>query len=131
LPIGNRQAKANYAIATLNREKSEVSLQNTEQTIRVDVRTAVRNVASGAKRVAAARSNTVLQKKTLDAEQKKFENGMSTSFEILRIQTDLSNAQLSEIQAILDYNKALADLERAKGTLLEARGLRLDETTGQ
>ena len=68
---------------------------------------------------------TTLQRKTLEAEQRKFENGMSTSFEVLRIQTDLSDAQLAEIRAILDYTKALADFERAKGTLLEARGLAL------
>ena len=64
--------------------------------------------------------------KKLEAEQKKFDNGMSTSFEVLRIQTDLSNAQLAEIRAILAYTKAQADLERAKGTLLQARGLRLE-----
>lgn len=129
-PIGNRAAKANYAIATLNREKTETGLANEEQSIRVDVRAAVRAVQAGVKRVQAAQANTVLQRKTLDAEQRKFENGMSTSFEILRIQTDLSNAQLSQIRAVLDYNKALADLERAQGTLLEARGLRLDMPTG-
>jgi outer membrane protein len=122
-PIGNHGAKANYAIATLNREKSQIDLQNAEQTIRVDVRTAARNVESGAKRIAAARANTLLQRKTLEAEQKKFDNGMSTSFEVLRIQTDLSDAQVREIQALLDNAKAVADLERAKGTLLEARGL--------
>ncbi len=125
-PVGNRAAKSNYAIATLNREKGELGLQNTEQSIRVDVRAAVRSVESGSKRVDAAHSSTILQRKTVEAEQKKFENGMSTSFEVLRIQTDLSNAQLAEIRAILDYNKALADLERAKGTLLEARGLELE-----
>ena len=74
--------------------------------------------------------STILQRKTLEAEQKKFENGMSTSFEVLRIQTDLSNAQVAEIRANLDYVKALADLERAQGTLLEARGLTLDASTG-
>ncbi len=124
-PIRNRRAKAEYAVSTLNREKSEVALRNAEQDIRIDVRTAARNVVSGVKRVGAARSNTVLQRKTLEAEQKKYENGMSTSFEVLRIQTDLSDARLAEIRAILDYMKGLADLERAKGTLLEARGLTL------
>lgn len=131
LPIGNRAARANYAVAVLNREKSEVNFRNVEQAIRVDVRTAVRNVESGIKRVEAARANTVLQRKTLEAEQRKFENGMSTSFEVLRIQTDLSNAQLAEIRAVLDYTKALADLERARGTLLEARGLRLETQSGR
>jgi outer membrane protein TolC len=125
LPLRNRQAKVDYAVARLNREKSEVALRKAEQDIRIDVRTAARNVNSGAKRVAAARSNTVLQRKTLEAEQKKYENGMSTSFEVLRIQTDLSDARLAEIRAILDYMKGLSDLERAKGTLLEARNLAL------
>lgn len=129
-PIRNRTAKANYAGAVLNRERSEVALSGVELAVRTDVRIAARNVESGVKRVDAARSNTVLQRKTLEAEQKKFENGMSTSFEVLRIQTDLSNAQLAEIRAILDYTKALADLERAQGTLLEARGLTLDASTG-
>jgi outer membrane protein TolC len=124
-PIRNRQAKANLAIARINVEKQSVALQNAEQEIRVDVRTAARNVESGGKRVAAARANTTLQRKTLEAEQRKYENGMSTSFEVLRIQTDLSDARLAEIRAILDYVKALADFERAKGTLLEARGLAL------
>ncbi|HEX6849763.1 MAG TPA: TolC family protein [Candidatus Polarisedimenticolaceae bacterium] len=125
-PIGNRAAKAAAANATLEREKAEASLLNAEQTVRVDVRTAVRNVESGAKRVKAAEASTILQRKTLDAEQKKFDNGMSTSFEVLRIQTDLSNARVAEIRAKLDYMKSLADLERAQGTLLEARGLKLE-----
>lgn len=129
-PIGNRAAKANYAVAELTRQQSEVNMAAQEQDIRVDVRAAVRNVESGVKRVQAAQAATVLQRKTLEAEQKKFENGMSTSFEVLRIQTDLSNAQLAEIRAVLDYNKALADLERAQGTLLGARGLVLEMPSG-
>jgi outer membrane protein TolC len=129
-PIFNRAAKANYAIATLNREKSQVELDNLTQSIRVEVRTAARSVESGVKRVAAARSSKVLQRKTLEAEQKKYENGMSTSFEVLRIQTDLSNAQLSEIRAVLDYVKSLAELERAKGTLIEARGFQISQVRG-
>ncbi|MBZ5638882.1 MAG: TolC family protein [Acidobacteriia bacterium] len=128
-PLGNRREQAGYATATLTREKAELSLVNTDLTVRVDVRTAVRNIESGVKRVTAARSNTLLQQKKLEAEQKKFENGMSTSFEVLTFQTDLANAQQAEIQAMTDYNKALAALERAQGTLLEARNLRMESGT--
>ena len=124
-PLRNRAAKANYAIAQLNREKSAVDVKNQEQTIRVEVRRAVREVESGKKRVDAARANVVLQRKKLEAEQKKFENGMSTSFEVLTFQNDLADAELAEIRALIDYNKALVALERVKGTLLEARGLTL------
>lgn len=125
-PLHNRTAKASAKSATLNREKAEIGLQNTEQSIRVDVRNAVRNVESGVKRVKAAQASTILQQKKLEAEQKKFDNGMSTSFEVLTFQTDLADAQVAEIRARLDYVKALADLERAQGTLLEARGLQLE-----
>jgi len=131
VPLGNRAAKANYAIARIGREKQEISVQNTEDLIRVDVRTAVRAVESGYERVVAARKNVELQTKKLDAEQKKFDNGMSTSFEVFTFQTDLRNAQLSLIQALLDYNKSLADLERAKGTLLASKGLKLADDAGR
>jgi outer membrane protein TolC len=126
IPIRNRAAKANHRIATLNREKAEVSLRNLERSIRVDVRAAVRAVESGLKRVDAARASVVLERKKLEAEQKKFENGMSTSFEVLEFQNDLASAELTEVNAIIDYNKALVDFERARGTLLEARGLTLE-----
>jgi len=130
-PFRNRAAKAGAAIAKINEERSQIGIESAEQDVRVDVRTAVRAVQSGAQRVQAAHSNTVLQQKTVDAELKKFENGMSTSFEVLRIQTDLSDAQLAEIRAILDYNRALADLERAKGTLLASKGLSMGTNGGR
>lgn len=126
VPIGNRAAKATYARARISRERSQTDLENAEQTVRVEVRRSARAVESGIKRVQAARKNVELQQKKLDAEQKKFANGMSTSFEVLTFQNDLADAELSEIRARLDYIKAVAALERAKGTLLEARGLDLD-----
>jgi outer membrane protein TolC len=127
LPIGNKAAKARHRIAELNREKGSVDVQNQEQTVRVEVRSAVREVESGVKRVAAARKNVELQEKKLEAEQKKFENGMSTSFEVLTFQNDLADAELSMIQAGLDYARSLIAFERSKGVLLESRGLTLAE----
>jgi len=127
VPIGNRAAKASFAQARLSREQSEVDLQNQEQTIRVEVRRAARAVDSGFKRFEAAQSNVVLQRKKLEAEQKKFENGMSTTFQVRQFQNELSEAELSWIRAGLDYAKGLTALERAQGTLLESRGLALSE----
>jgi outer membrane protein TolC len=125
VPLGNRAAKAGYAQARLAREKSEVDLQNQEQTIRVEVRRAARAVDSGFKRFEAAQANVVLQRKKLDAEEKKFDNGMSTTFQVRQFQTELASAELSAIRAGLDYAKAITALERSKGTLLESRGLEL------
>ncbi len=123
IPIGNKTAKANYRIATIDRRKSEVAITNQEQTVRVEVRRAARAVTSGGQRVVAARKNVELQQKKLEAEQKKFENGMSTSFEVLTFQNDLLDAELSRIRALVDYVKSITALERVQGTLLDARGL--------
>jgi outer membrane protein len=131
IPLRNRAAKASNAIATLERQRAELSIASLEQAVRVEVRTAARGVTSGAERIAAARKNVELQERKLDAERKKFENGMSTSFEVLTFQTDLANAQLRLIQALIDYQRARVELERVTGTLLEARGMRFDSTNGR
>ncbi len=125
VPIGNRLAKAGYARAKLSTQQADTDLRNLEQTVRVEVRKAARAVESSVKRVYAARANTKLQRKKLEAEEKKFENGMSTSFEVLTFQDDLANAELSEVNALLDYLKALVALEKSQGTLLEKYGLSL------
>lgn len=125
-PLFNRAAKASYARSQLNRQQAEVALDGQEQAIRVEVRRAVRALDSGIKRMAAARANVASQEKSLEAEQKKYENGMSTSFDVLTAQNELADAELSLIRARLDFVKAKAALERSQGTLLEARGLRLD-----
>jgi outer membrane protein TolC len=126
LPVKNRQRRATERIAALNLSKAELDLLRTEQTVRVEVRTAIRNLESGYKRVEAARINVELQREKLDAEQKKFDNGMSTSFEVLTFQNDLADAELRLISAGLDYAKGLTAIERAKGTLLEARNLSIN-----
>jgi len=125
--IKNRQRRANQRIAAWDMSQAEIELMNAEQTARVEVRIAIRNVESGYKRVEAARINVDLQKEKLDAEQKKFNNGMSTSFEVLTFQNDLADAELGLISAGLAYAKGLTAIERAKGTLLEARGLILED----
>ena len=127
VPFGNRAAKAAYAQSRLSRERSEVNLRNSEQTIEVEVRSAARAVEAGVKRVEAARVNVRLQTENLNAEEKKFENGMSTSFQVLQYQEDLANAELSAVRAMLDYYRALTALERSKGTLLEAHNLSIGE----
>ena len=59
----------------------------------------------------------------MEAEQKKLESGKSTSFVVLQLQRDLTAAQSSEIGALADYNKALANLALSEGTTLERRNV--------
>ena len=130
VPIGNRQALANFQSATANLDQNKVLQQQTEQLALLDVRGAVRNVDTTLKQVKAAEVNVRLQKEKLDAEQKKFENGMSTSFQVLSFQNDLLTAETQKNLAMDSYNKALVDLGRAKGTLLKERGILMQPEGG-
>lgn len=123
IPIGNRKARADEAQSRIAFEQSQMSLENLERGIQVEVRTAVRAVETGIKRVSSARVNIVLQEKKLEAEQKRYDNGMSTSFQVLTFQNDLTSARSGEIAAITAYNKALVELGRVTATLPERRGV--------
>jgi len=123
LPILNRSAKGNQAQARANRRQSELNLRDLELGITLETRQAFRNVEASAKGVAAAEKTRFFREKDLEAEQKKFENGMSTNFLVLSKQNDLDTAKSNELQSQITYAKAITALEKALGHLLEARKL--------
>gem|GEM_PF-84653 len=125
-PIGNRAAKSNHAIARLQAEQAEVSIKNIEQQVVLDVRQAVRQIRTDIKRVESTRIARELAERQLDAEQKKFNEGLSTNFNVLQFQEDLSNAVSNEVRAITDYNKSLVNLERFMGTTLESKNIKVE-----
>jgi outer membrane protein len=134
IPIHNRAAKSRYVTSRLRREQSQVRLDQLMLAVEIDVRQKVRDVRVNTQRVHAAQKNRELQEKNVDAEEKKYENGMSTSFQVLQIQEDLSTAESRESRAKVDFQKSLAALERAKGTLLQARNIEissLQDLSGQ
>jgi outer membrane protein len=123
IPLGNRAADAAYTSAMYEDEQSKLGIQQLEQNAMVEVRNAVRLIETDLKRVKAARVNNKLQEEKLAAEQKKYENGMSTAFQILTFQTDLTTSRRRENLAIVDYNKALIELDRVLGILLDTRNV--------
>ena len=74
------------------------------------------------KRVQSARASRELQEKRLEAEEKKFAAGMSTSFFVFQAQRDLAQARTNEIRAISDYNKSLVDFEAVQQVPLGGGG---------
>ena len=124
-PILNRAAKGQQMQANANYRSSELSLRDEEIQVRLDVRQAYRNLEAFSRGVAAAEKTRQYQEQALDAEQKKFENGMSTNFLVLQQQTALTNARTAEIQARIDYATGVTALEKAMGHLLEARNLKI------
>lgn len=125
IPVRNRAAKAELAKAKLNVDEANLKLEAVRQTLKVEVRQAVRNLETASRRVATTRANVILQRKKLDAEQKRYENGLSTPFQVLQYQTDLRDAESREVDAIIEFNKALVQFAKAKGSLLEERGVKM------
>lgn len=123
IPLQNRAARGNQAQARANRRQSELTMRDLELGITLEVRQAFRNVDASAKGVAAAEKTRYFREKDLEAEQKKFENGMSTNFLVLSKQNDLDTAKSNELQSQITYAKAVTALEKALGRLLQTRHL--------
>ena len=123
MPIQNRAARGTQAQARANRRQSELNLRDQELGITLEVRQAFRTLEAPGKGVAAAEKTRIFREKDLEAEQKKFENGMSTNFLVLSKLNDLNTAKGNELQAQITYAKAVTALEKAMGHLLEARKL--------
>jgi outer membrane protein TolC len=81
---------------------------------------------TAARQIRAAARFRELATRALDVEQRKFQDGTSNNFMIGQRQADLAQAQLAELGAVIRYRKARTALEAAMGTLIEARGVRLD-----
>ena len=92
-PLGTSTAQANLARARLQYEQAQTQLKNLELQIATQVRDAARNVQTNQKRVQSARASRELQEKKLEAEEKKFAAGMSTSFFVFQAQRDLAQAR--------------------------------------
>ena len=124
-PLQNRTAKARSAIAEVALEQGKVVLSDLEQRISTEVRTAVRNVDTARQQIQSAEVSVRLAEKNLDAERRKYENGLSTSFQILQVQEDLTAARSRQVTAVTGYRRALVEYQRSTGQLLEQAGVRV------
>ena len=105
-PLGNRSAKSQLSASRLEAAKLILSIKDLEKEIIVEVREAIRQLKTDVKRVQASGIAKRLAEKKLKAEEKKFEVGLSTSFNVLEFQEDLAEQQSNEIKAIIDYNQS-------------------------
>ena len=125
LPLGNTTARANLAQARFGASSAKQNTALTQQAIISDVRNAVRGLDASSKGISAAMKSRELAERNLDAEQKKFDNGMSTAFNVVKIQDDLASAQASELQTRVYYRQAEAVYRTAVGSMLESMGVRI------
>lgn len=118
-PLGNRDAKAKMDKARLQLLQTNTTLSRTEQSVIEEVRRTIRRVRSDEKRIDATRIARRLAEERLDAQEKKLQVGLSTSRDVLEDQASVANALSNEVQALVDYNKSLAQLGRVTYSTLE------------
>jgi outer membrane protein TolC len=110
-PIGQSTQEAAFARSKLERAQAEARVKSAEGRVVQQVRDAAWKVEMNAKRVETSRAVTTLAEQRLDAERKRFEVGMSTSFLVIQAQRDFVQARTNELSAILAYDLALVDFE--------------------
>lgn len=127
VPILNIAARAEARRAQLDLQLSQVGEAQTRQIIAVAVRKAVRDIDTAAKEITASHEARVAAEQNVDAERKRYENGLATNFEVLQIQQQLTSSRASELQALVGYNQALATYHRAVGDLLDVANINTQE----
>jgi len=127
IPIGNREARADLDKSRLELQRANAAYQQLEQSIIEEIRRSVRLVRSNTKRITATRLASRLTEERLDSQEKKFKVGLSTSRDVLEDQESVANALSNEVQALVDYNKSVAQLSRSTYTTLQRFKIKLGD----
>ena len=119
IPIRNRSLQADNQRAQLVQRQIEMEVQQLKNAALLDVRNTYIALEQDRARVAAASKASELQKQTFEAEQKRYQLGASTVYNVILTQRDYITAQGTELRALADLVEARANYERAVGKTLE------------
>jgi outer membrane protein len=121
MPLRNRSAQADSARAQFDERQLQVQYRQTENTIVINVRNAIITLQQDRSQVTAAEKARNLAQQTLDAEQKKYQLGSSTSYQVVLRSRDLTLAQGTAIRAQANLAEALVNFNQAMGRTLEVQ----------
>ncbi|RYD67309.1 MAG: TolC family protein, partial [Verrucomicrobiaceae bacterium] len=121
VPIGNNTARGNYNTAKIQAAQALLRLYELEQQIMVDVDNAAGQITTNRERIESTEEARRLAQESLEAGEERLRAGTGTTFEVLELQDRLSTAELAELRARSDYNKAVAEYLRQTGTTLRER----------
>jgi outer membrane protein len=126
MPLSRQAERNNYKASQAAQEQGRLQLKKLEQEILVEVDNAGRLVQTAHQRINSTRQARVYAEAALSDEMKRLDVGRTTSFVVLQLQRTLTEARLSEIRALVDYNKALVQLAFSEGSTLLKNRLYLD-----
>ena len=118
-PLGVSSQEASVARARVQLNQVQAQTKQIELQVATDVTNAAIQAQTTGESVQAAQAARELGEKKLEAEQSKFEVGMSTNYFVVQAQRDLADAQNTELRQILNYRKSLVELERLQQTTLQ------------
>jgi outer membrane protein len=127
IPLGNRVAQATQVRSMLEYRQSQLSLKTVENVITIGIRNDVFTLENGRASVSAAQKARDLAAQTLDAEQKKYSLGASTSLAVLQDERDLAQAESTLVSAMTNYAKARVQLDRDTAQTLDRYNIKIDE----
>ncbi len=127
IPLRNRAAQATQIRSELEYRQLQMALQQTENKISIEVRNAQFGVEQNRASVASAQAAVDYAKQSLDAEQKKYQFGTSTTTAVLQNRSALANAESTLLSAMAAYEKSRIELDRATGVLLDNEGVSIDD----
>lgn len=122
-PLKNKTAKADLAGAQIQQERINAQTRSQEQTVLAEVRNAVQALETARQRVLTARRARENAQIQLEGERTLFDAGRSTTFLLFQRENALANAKNAEIRAETDFNKAIADLQRATSTTFQMNNI--------
>ncbi|MEJ7575715.1 MAG: TolC family protein [Pyrinomonadaceae bacterium] len=125
-PFRNRTARAQLAGARIQREQLTAQSRAQEQQVEVEVRNSAQTVETARRRVLTARVARESAELQLEGERRLYQVGRSTQFLLFQRENQLANSRNLELRAQTDYNKALADLQRATSTTLQANNITVE-----
>jgi outer membrane protein TolC len=127
IPLRNRAAQAVQIRSELEYQQAQMALQQAENRINIEVRNAQFGVEQNRASVASAQAAVDYAKQSLDAEQKKYQFGTSTTTAVLQTQSALATAESTLMSAMAAYEKSRIELDRAVGTTLDQAGVSIDD----
>jgi outer membrane protein len=127
IPLRNRAAQAVQIRSQLEFRQAQLRLQQIENQVAVEVRNAQFDVQQNRASVDSARAAVELGRQSLDAEQKKYQFGTSTTTLVLQNQSQLATAESTLVNAMVAYEKSKVELDRATGQLLDHYGISIED----
>ena len=125
LPIRNRTADANLGKSLAETRRIKNQMQQTEQNIQSDVRTAMENLQMAQLRLQAAAVARESAEEQYQSEQRQFHAGTSTLFLVQQRQATMITARSQERRSQADLSEAIAQFQLATGTILAERNIKV------